>query len=66
MIFSNGKRYEGGFDRARKHGKGIYWNTEGEIYEGSWNYDKRVGHFKITRSDNGDLIYEGDISAFNG
>ena len=66
MTFLNGKKYEGGFRQAKKHGKGIYWNAEGEIYEGNWNYDKKVGYFKITHRDSGKVIYEGDISAFKG
>ena len=65
MTFANGKKYMGGFDRAKKHGKGIFWNTEGEMYEGTWNHDKKVGHFKITHRDTG-LIYDGDIGAFRG
>ena len=64
MNFSNGKKYVGGFDRARKHGQGTYWTAEGEVYEGSWIHDKKVGHFKITCGDSGKLLYEGDISAY--
>ena len=30
MVFANGKTYDGGFQRAKKHGDGVYTYPSGE------------------------------------
>lgn len=60
FIFASGERYEGGFSRGRKQGKGIYNYLGGDIFN---------GHFKADRAFKGEVHYlhsgERYVGTFN-
>jgi len=55
----NKARYEGPYKDGKRHGHhGVYMWSDGQKYDGDWEYDKRVGH-GIMRYINGDY-YDGE------
>jgi len=40
-VYSNGDRYEGGWQDDAKHGQGKYFYDDGSVYEGEWKNDER-------------------------
>ena len=46
-TYPNGETYEGTIIDNKKQGKGIFVDTDGNIYEGNWKNDIRDGKFTI-------------------
>jgi hypothetical protein len=47
MLFRDGSVYDGKWDADKIHGKGIYISSNGDRYEGSFNYGLREGYGSI-------------------
>ena len=41
-------KYEGEWKNDKQHGKGKYYNKNGEIYEGGWENNLKSGKGKYT------------------
>ena len=40
LIQKNGDKYEGEFYQGKKHGKGVFTEADGNVYDGEYLYDK--------------------------
>ncbi|MBR6070148.1 MAG: hypothetical protein IKP78_06125 [Ruminococcus sp.] len=58
FSYTNGDRYEGGYNEGLKHGKGVFTWADGMCYDGEYENDMRSGK-GIFRYTNGD-VYEGE------
>ena len=52
------KRYNGGWKKDLKHGRGVLVWKDGRMYVGNWKRNKRNGKGKLLSGDGG-LVYEG-------
>ena len=44
-TWEDGCVYEGTFESDHRHGRGVFWGSEGDIiYDGEWSRDNRHGH----------------------
>ena len=43
VLQANGFKYEGQYDKDKKHGKGKYTYPNGDIYQGQWTEGVRNG-----------------------
>lgn len=50
-----GRKFEGTYHKGMRHGEGIYYDGKGEVWKGSWNYDKFEGLGIVTKT-NGELL----------
>lgn len=51
ILFSNGEFYEGNMKNNMRNSNGEHHYLNGDIYNGDWQNDKRVGFNKITQND---------------
>ena len=63
MIFTNGSRYDGYWNKNKTNGRGRLIHADGEMYEGDWLDDKAHGKGMYIHKDG--TIYEGDWVADN-
>ena len=56
--YTNGDRYEGGYNEGVKQGKGVFTWADGNVYEGDYENDLRCGK-GINRYTNGN-VYDGE------
>ncbi|TMW59930.1 hypothetical protein Poli38472_004999 [Pythium oligandrum] len=60
IVFTNGDRYEGGFQQGFRHGHGIFMSERGtRVYDGEWRRSERSGTGKERWATTGDR-YEGE------
>ena len=61
LQYADGSLYIGTVRNGVRHGKGIYYFSQREVYGGDWKNDQFDGH-GVYIYDNGD-IYEGDLKS---
>ena len=59
LVYANGHKYVGQFERDERHGFGRYTSSNGDVYEGEFVRDKRCGK-GVYRMANG-AVYEGEF-----
>eukprot|EP00163_Fabomonas_tropica_P013443 TRINITY_DN2497_c0_g1_i3.p1 TRINITY_DN2497_c0_g1~~TRINITY_DN2497_c0_g1_i3.p1 ORF type:complete len:190 (+),score=30.69 TRINITY_DN2497_c0_g1_i3:123-692(+) len=50
MTFHNCDQHQGEFREGRAHGPAVFVTHKGEEYEGTWDMNKRVGTFIVTKA----------------
>ncbi|XP_062507531.1 MORN repeat-containing protein 2-like [Corticium candelabrum] len=70
-VFPNGDKYEGNYRLSlngviERHGRGVYFSSDGTTYSGEWVNDSMSGEGKIVYSSG--AIYEGGLfnNCYNG
>jgi len=59
MEYYNGDKYDGEWEKGKKHGTGTYTYSDEDYYEGEWVND--AAHGKGFSMIDG-VVYEGDFS----
>ena len=55
-------RYQGEYLTGRRHGKGIWWAANGDLYDGGWKDDEPAGRGVLRFAAGG--RYEGEFRSF--
>ena len=46
MQYANGDKYDGQWDLDKKRGHGFYYHANGDVEEGDYENDVRIGYHK--------------------